>query len=311
MIERYTVQPNLPPPARTALHVVQTALKVNRSVAQQLIHDGAVRCGKRLLTQSHWKLNVGDVVEIDYVPQPNQSPRKKSKSPSRFEVIYEDDAVVVVNKPAGMLTVPSPAGDRNSLQSQLSKWVRQRQPGQQAICVHRLDRGVSGILVFAKSTDVSELLREQFADRKPTRRYAAIVQGCPSTDQGSWRSYLTTEPQSLSRYSVKSRSQGELAITHYQVRQRWNDTTLLQLSLETGRRHQIRVHLAEAGHPVVGDQRYMPRIAEHVHWPHRRLALHAEHLSFQHPLSGEQLEFSTSWPQEFRDFRRVVHRPKR
>ncbi|MCC7339181.1 MAG: RluA family pseudouridine synthase [Pirellulaceae bacterium] len=305
MIINYTVPPNLPLPARTALHVVQTALKVHRSVAEKLLHDGAVSSRGRTLSQTHTKLDIGDEVEIDYAPQPTKLPKAKANLSARFEVVYDDEQIIVVNKPAGLLTVPTRKREPNTLQSQIRKWLERNQPGAKATCVHRLDRGVSGLLVFAKSYEVADKLREQFAARKPERKYTAIVRGVVSSDRGTFRSYLATD-ESLNRYSVSDPAAGELAITHYRVKERWHDASLLQMQLETGRRNQIRVHLADAGHPIIGDPRYQAELAEHPCWPLKRIALHAETLGLTHPETGEALQFSAPWPQEFRDFRRRV-----
>ena len=303
MIINYIVPANLPAPARTAVQVVQTALKVHRSVAERLLHEGCVRTSGRSLTQNHTRLNVGDEVEIDYMPQPVKMPKAKANSNERFEVVYDDEWLIVANKPAGLLTVPTPKREANTLQSQIRKWLDRNQPGVMATCVHRLDRGVSGLLVFAKSYAVADKLREQFAARKPERKYTAIVRGEVATDQGTFRSYLTTD-EALNRYSVDNPADGELAITHYRVKERWQGATLLEMQLETGRRNQIRVHLAEAGHPIIGDPRYRAELAEHPLWPLKRIALHAETLGVTHPESGEPLQFTAPWPQEFRDFRR-------
>ncbi len=289
------------------MNVVQTVLKVHRSVAEKLIHDGAVRCRGRTLSQTHTKLNVGDELEIDYAPQPAKLPKAKAKMLARFEVVFDDADVIVVNKPAGLLTVPTPKREPNTLQSQIRKWLERNQPGAMAVCVHRLDRGVSGLLVFAKSHEVADALREQFAARKPERKYTAIVQGEFSDDHGTFRTYLATD-ESLNRYSVADPDAGELAITHFRVKERWQGVSLLEMQLETGRRNQIRVHLAEAGHPIIGDPRYRPELAEHPQWPLKRIALHAETLGLTHPSTGEPLSFSAPWPQEFRDFRRRVKR---
>lgn len=307
MIITYIVASSLPAPARTAVNVVQAALRVRRNVAEDLLHAGAVRCRGRMLTQTHTKLNVGDEVEIEYAPQPVPEPRSASQVRTRFEVVYDDPQLIVVNKPAGLLTVPTPKREGNTLQGQLRKWLERNQPGAMAICVHRLDRGVSGVVVFAKSYAVADQLRQQFAARKPDRKYIAIVRGEPSQDSGTFRSHLATD-EALNRFSVADPSQGELAITHYRVKERWGDAALLELHLETGRRNQIRVHLAEAGHPVIGDPRYRVTWANHPWWGLKRIALHAETLGINHPETGQRLLFSTPWPQEFRDFRRRLKR---
>lgn len=293
------------------MQVVQAALKVQRSIAEKLIHDAAVQCRGRIISQTHFRLDVGDELEIDYAPQPVKTPRKKSKtSMERFEVVHDDESIIVVTKPAWILTVPSLKRENNTLLSQVTKWTQANQAGVEAICVHRLDRGVSGLLVFAKSREIADALRDQFAARKPRRKYTAIVQGRVEDQQGSIQNYLTTDEKTLTRYSTEDPNGGELAITHYVVKDHWKDTTLVEVQLETGRRNQIRVHLAELGHPILGDPRYRPQEAEHQHWPYKRLALHAETLGFVHPVSGESLLFKAPWPQEFRDFQRKM-RPKR
>lgn len=311
MLVRFKVDARLPAPARTALSLVQAALKVHRSVAEKLIHDGAVSCRGRTIAQTHLRINVGDEIEIDYTPQPKATPARRDASrTAAFEVVYDDEFLVVVNKPANLLTVPTPKREKNTLQSRLRVWLDRNQPEALAICVHRLDRGVSGLLVFAKSYEIADELRSQFSDRKPERRYIAIVQGNIASSEGTFRSYLATD-ESLNRHSVDNPDGGELAITHYKVRESWSDTTLVEVTLETGRRNQIRVHFAEAGHPVIGDPRYRTQEAAHRWWPHKRLALHAETLGLTHPRTAAPLKFTSPWPQEFRDFRRKASRKGR
>ncbi len=317
MIVRYAIDARLPFPARTALHVVQTALGVNRSVATRLIHDGAVICRGRAVTQTHLRLNVGDILEIEYSPQPERPAAKKSAkarkaqaASAKFEVVHDEEHFIVVNKPAGLLTVPTPNREKNTLLSQVSRWMNKHQASAsqetRAFCVHRLDRGVSGLLVLAKDLETCDALKSQFAARKPQRRYVAIVRGRFTPERRTFQTYMATDKQTLNRYSVADSSQGELAITHARVREYWRDLTLLTLQLETGRRNQIRVHLAEAGHPILGDPRYRPNEATHPQWPHRRIALHAETLGFNNPVTGESLAFECPWPQEFRDLRRKI-----
>lgn len=303
LLVRYSVTEQLPFPVRTALGIVQTALKVKRPAAQQLIHSGCVSCAGRVILQSHIRFQVGDCIEIQYAPQPVKSSKVDSSSNQRFEIVHDDASLIVVNKPAGLLTVPTPKRESNTLQGQLRKWLARQQPGAQAICVHRLDRLVSGLLVFAKSFEMADQLRAQFEQRKPERFYTAIVSGHLEPPQGFVRSYLSTDPR-LTRISSSDPSAGELAITHYSTRERWKDVSLLQVRLETGRRNQIRVHLADLGHPILGDPRYRPEQAEHALWPYKRIALHAETLTILHPVSGELLRLVAPWPQEFRDLRK-------
>jgi 23S rRNA pseudouridine1911/1915/1917 synthase len=155
--------------------------------------------------------------------------------------------------------------------------------------------------VFGKNPRAARELQAQFRVRKADRRYAAIVAGRLENQQGTFDSHLGTT-KSLQRYSVRSGKEGEQAITHYRVVRKLADTTYVDVTLETGRRNQIRVHFAEAGHPILGDERYCAELARHADWRHKRLALHASLLGFQHPLTGERLRFESPLPVEFEDF---------
>lgn len=285
------------------------ALKVKRGMAEQLIHEGGVLCRGKPLMQTHMRVEVGDTLEIDYAPQPVRQPKSVGSRHDRFEIVYDDETLIVVNKPAGLLTVPTPKRESNTLQSQIRKWLERQQPGAQAVCVHRLDRLVSGLLVFAKSYEAADLIRAQFAAHKPARLYTAIVAGVPDKPKGTIRNYLSTDDD-LNRRASQDPSQGELAITHYRVKEVWDGVSLLEVQLETGRRNQIRVHLADLGHPILGDPRYQRLMAEHPLWPYERIALHAETLGFEHPITHDELKFIAPWPQEFRDLRKRLAKHK-
>jgi 23S rRNA pseudouridine1911/1915/1917 synthase len=295
------VDARLPLPARKLQNLVQQVLKIGKPAAARVIHDGAVRVNGRTLRRPLAVLEIGDRVEVDVQPQP--SPRAATPGRSRhaqLEIAFEDEHLVVVNKPPHLLTVPTPYKERNTLISLLDQLLQQRTPPAKAFCVHRLDRGVSGLLVFGKSLPIAEMLRDQFAARKPQRQYAALVAGLMQHPHGTFRSHLATDEQ-LNRHSTADRQRGELAITHYQVRAEFGDASLVEIQLETGRRNQIRVHFAEAGHPVLGDPRY-GRGTLRDRWPHRRLALHAQSLGLTHPVTGEAMSFDSPLPQEMRLF---------
>ncbi|RMF40166.1 MAG: RluA family pseudouridine synthase [Planctomycetota bacterium] len=308
MSRRITITEQIPFPARTVLSVVQAAERLKRKEALALIHDGAVEVNGRMVTQSHTRLEIGDCVEIlpAATPPPTLGQATHSRASRRFAILYEDPDVVVVDKPAGLLTVPTPNRERNTLLGQLERWASHGRPRSRIICVQRLDRDVSGVLIFARHQQAADLLREQFASHLPRRRYAAIVKGNLDRTQMTIRSRMRTDRRTLHRYSSDTPG-GELAITHVRVTERLADATVLAIELETGRRNQIRVHLAEAGHPILGDRRYgQPRGGGDSRWPWKRIALHAEFLGVEHPGTGEPLEFTSPWPVEFKDFRRLA-----
>lgn len=303
----FTVPANLPLPARNIVSILQSMLRLSRHEVLKLVHGGQVVVNGRVQLHSHGHLGIGDHVEVEFIRSPSiATPKAKKGKSESIEILYEDDDLMVVNKPSNLLTVPTPYRERHTLQSYLTKRIQREQRTGQAYCVHRLDRGVSGVLVFGKTLQAALALKDQFAARKPARRYIAIVHGSVEVDQGEIRSYLATDDQ-LNRYSVQDPTQGELAITHFRKTLELAHATMVQVRLETGRRNQIRVHMADLGHPILGDPRY-GRDRVHPAWNSDRLALHAESLGFSHPVSGEKLEFKTDWPEEFRAFKRRASR---
>ncbi len=250
-------------------------------------------------------LREGDLVSVRFEANRRYSPRRRPEEHKHrgFTILFEDADVIVVDKSAELLTVPTDAKEPHTLVYRVNEHVRRTTRGSSALVVHRLDRGVSGLLVFAKNEDASESLQAQFAAHKPDRRYQAFVAGRVTPSKGTYRSYLTTG-KNLSRYSTRDEENGELAVTHFQVlatskgSDRCGAVSHVEVELETGRRNQIRVHFAEAGHPVIGDQRYRTELWKDIPWPFKRLALHAATLSFEHPRSGIPHRFESPLPKE-------------
>jgi 23S rRNA pseudouridine1911/1915/1917 synthase len=277
--------------------LVQALAGGTRSHVAGLFDHGCVTFNGQPMHETGWRLAAGDRVEVRWEAGRRYSPLPKARPHRGFEVVHEDRALIVVDKAPELLTVPTRRGERYTLVERVSEYVRRSGGGRGAFPVHRLDRGVSGLLVLAKSPDIEQLLRDQFAARKPERQYVAIVAGHLAQTAGEFRSYLATD-KDLNRYSTDDRQIGQLAVTHYQGVERLADTTLVAVRLETGRRNQIRVHFAEAGHPVLGDPRYKAAAARHRNWPHERIALHAQTLGFDHPVTGERMLFDSRLPAE-------------
>lgn len=310
-IETIQVPSNIPPPARQLASVLKNMLGIPTSHCMWLIENNCVAVNHKPCRRSNLQLQPGDLIQIDRIPMPiaQSTPRKGSGNRDAIEFLYDDQDLCVVVKPSNLLTVPTQYREAQTLVGRVERRLKQQDKKAKVFCVHRLDRDVSGVLVMAKSLEVAEQLRNQFAARKPDRQYIAIVAGLVDDDSGTVKNYLATD-DNLNRYSVQDPAQGELAITHYRVRQRWQDTTLVEVRLETGRRNQIRVHLADLGHPILGDPRYRRDLATHRAWPYRRIALHAESLGFVHPTDGQAMRFVAPWPQEFRDFQRSGSKPR-
>lgn len=211
----------------------------------------------------------------------------------KIGVVFEDDDVIVVDKPAGLLTMATDRERVKTVYAALRAELNQRRPSEKVFIVHRLDREASGLLVFAKSIEAKESLQKQFKDHSAGRQYVAVVEGRLTPNEFSIKSYLT-ENAALRVYSTRQTSRGKLAITHVRVLKKNPKTTLLEVRLETGRKHQIRVHLSERGHPIVGDKTYGSRSN-----PINRLALHGARLEFRHPATGKILRLDSNTPQIF------------
>ena len=243
----------------------------------------------------------GDFVSIRFDPTQRYHEKKKRWDDRTFNISFEDDHLIVVDKSAGSLTVPTDRNEKNTLVERVSVYLSHSCRKRQAWVIHRLDREVSGLLVFGKHKPIADRLIEQFKQRKPQRVYTAIVAGVMSSDDGTFNSHLATG-KNLDRFVARPSRMTEAAITHYRVLRRMSDTTLVEATLETGRRNQIRVHFADAGYPVLGDPRYKTKQAMHPRWIRKRIALHAKSLGFEHPVSGEAMTFESPLPSAFEKF---------
>ncbi len=212
----------------------------------------------------------------------------------RVRVVHDDDDIVVADKPAGLLTIGTDRERHRTLYRRLFNSEQRRHPGGRVFVVHRLDRDASGLLVFAKSEKAKRVLQAQFHDRTASRTYHAVVHGSYPRDEDVLKSYLA-ENRALRMYVTADRRRGKLAITRVRVLRRASSATLLEVVLESGRKHQIRVHLAETGHPLLGDRRY----GEDRAGPIGRLALHAVALEIEHPTTSKRMRFESRAPRRF------------
>jgi RluA family pseudouridine synthase len=211
----------------------------------------------------------------------------------KLEVIAEDDSIIVINKPAGLLTMATETEKTRTAYAILRSYLNNKKRPEKLFIVHRLDREASGLVVFAKSPESKERLQDQFKDHSAGRRYVAVVEGRVKEDAFTVRTNLA-ENAAYRVYSTPNRKLGRLAVTHVNVLKRNSKTTLVEVRLETGRKHQIRVHLAERGHPIVGDNAYGSTLN-----PIRRLALHGVQLEFRHPVNGQHRMYRSNYPREF------------
>jgi 23S rRNA pseudouridine1911/1915/1917 synthase len=210
-----------------------------------------------------------------------------------FKITYEDDDVIVIEKPAGLLTMGSDKERVRTAYSQLSTYLKSQDEENKIFIVHRLDRDTSGLLVFAKNEQAKYTLQENWNESILKRTYVALVEGKMNKKNDRIVSYLK-ESKALKVHSSNNPTYGNEAITNYKVIEERNNSTLLELNLETGRKNQIRVHMQEIGNPIIGDKKYGARTNTLG-----RLALHAKVLSFTHPITGEALHFESPIPRIF------------
>jgi RluA family pseudouridine synthase len=223
---------------------------------------------------------------------------KKIKSASKhlprgLEILYEDRDILVVDKPAGLLTVGTETNKFKTAHYILTDYVRKGslRSRNRIFVVHRLDQWTSGVLIFAKSEEVKDHLQAQWKDTE--KKYVAVVYGHLTQKEGIITSYLA-ENKAYVVYSTTDATKGKLARTAYRVLKETKQFSLLKINLLTGRKNQIRVHMADKGHPVVGDRKYGK-----FQDGYSRLALHSKLISFKHPTSGEQMTFESKVPDYF------------
>lgn len=216
-------------------------------------------------------------------------PRKKFLNEG-IEIIYEDNDLVVINKPSGLLSVSAAFEKEDTAQTLLKNHYHPRR----IFVVHRLDQDTSGVMVFALNEKTCQGLKELFAAHDIERCYTAVVEGKMDSKSGTWDNYLYEDDRYVVHETDADDEEGERAITHYKTVKTTNRYSWLNLTLETGRKNQIRVHCQSAGHSVVGDKKYGSKAN-----PLKRLALHAHHLAFKHPTTKKMLSFDSPIPKEF------------
>ena len=261
----------------------------SRARAQRLIDAGAVLVDGRLRPKRH-PLRGGERVEVD--EQPLSAPVTEAE-PAAFEIAYEDKYLLVVDKPAGVVVHPGRGNRSGTLSQALAGVAAGGDEPRRAGIVHRLDRDTSGLLVVAKTEEIHRALKALLAARRLQREYLALVEGRPDARSGTIEAPVGRHRRDPLLMSIDSASPRE-ARTHFEIERLLPDTALLRVMLDTGRTHQIRVHMAAIGHPVLGDQQYGGR----VEYGLTRQFLHAARLSFPHPATGQRVDVQSPLPED-------------
>ena len=285
----------------------------SRAHIQRAITSGHVTVNDRAVKASY-RVRVGEEIQIEL---PAAVPLEAAPEPIPLDIMYEDAEIIVINKPAGMVVHPGAGVTSGTLANALVYHFHQLEqnlpqaggtlrPG----IVHRLDVGTSGLIVVAKTDRAHLHLAEQFAERRVLKTYLALVYGQVTANEGRIDAPIGRDPRHRVKMAVRGKGEGRAALTLYRVRERFEDFTLLEVEIKTGRTHQIRVHLAHLKHPVVGDQTYDSGRANTIKGASLRAALarlsrpflHAAQLKFTHPTSSEWLSFSAALPHELEEF---------
>lgn len=258
-----------------------------RTSIKELLRHNQVAVNGTPISQFNSVLNPGDEVKV------NLTREWRVFYNRRLKLVYEDDDIIVVNKGYGLLSMGNDKVKDGTAYSILREYVKWENPRNKIFIIHRLDRDTSGLMMFAKTIEAKETMQHNWNNMVLNRKYLAVVEGKVEPADGVVRSYLA-ENSEHEVYSTPDSSKGQLAVTRYRTLSSKNGYSLMEVELDTGRKNQIRVHMKELGHPIVGDRRYGASSS-----PIHRLALHAQTLRFVHPVTRKEMSFTTPVPSGF------------
>ena len=282
---------------------------ISRGAIQRLIAEGHIRVNGQIVKPTHTP-HAGEQVQIHW---PEARPPEAQPEEMPLDILFEDEALLVLNKPAGLVVHPAAGHEEHTLVNALLHHCAGQLSGIGGVArpgiVHRLDKDTSGCLVVAKSDETHVALSSQFADRRVEKIYHAIVCGEMQRDEGEINAAIARHPSHRKRMAVRE-GNGREARTTYRVLERLRAATLVEAALHTGRTHQIRVHFQFLGYPLAGDttygQRQNRRFEELIGFVAPRVMLHAFRLAFIHPRNGKHLDFEAPRPADFEDFLRSL-----
>ncbi|MDR6194304.1 RluA family pseudouridine synthase [Siphonobacter sp. SORGH_AS_0500] len=275
-------------PAELMTFLLQKFPSKNRNNIKSLLRDKQVLVNDKITFQFNHPLEVNDAVRVRWTKAPAE------KQYEGIKIVFEDEHLIVIEKEEGILSMATEKEKRKTAYSLLSEHVKKQNPKNKIFIIHRLDRETSGLMMFAKSETVQKKMQESWQSTTKERVYLAVINGSPKKTEDTITSYLVESEKSMMVYSTQNAERGQKAVTHYETVQQNRYFSMLKVSLETGRKNQVRVHLQSIGHPIVGDKKYGSNSN-----PINRLALHAWVLAFQHPITKEQMHFETAIPTKF------------
>ena len=268
--------------------LLKTMTGLSRNSVKALLTRGDVSVGCKKVTRHDYPLAAGQTVTVAPPGAAVQAGILK-----RMKIIYEDDELIAVDKPAGLLSIATDSEKTETAYHRLTDYVRSASPGSRIFVVHRLDRDTSGVMLAAKNERLKRALQDNWSTLVKTRGYTAVAEGVFTEKRGTVRSFLK-ETSEHHMYSATGTGEGLEAVSSYTVTKESPEYSLVSVALDTGRKNQIRVHLSELGHPVAGDKKYGSKTN-----PLSRLCLHAGLLELTHPFTGRLLVLESSVPKSF------------
>ena len=271
-------------------------LPESRNTVKSLLSSNKVLVNGTVIRQFNYPLAKDDEVKIAKNPViTKQAGKKKKEETKKFNIkpyiVYEDEYFIGINKPNGILSVQSD-NQIESAYTYVEEYLRKKDPKSRPYVLHRIDKETSGVLVFAKDIKIHSMLKGHWNDDVSNREYIAIINGKLDNPSGTIKNYLMENKNNM----VYVSNSGKLAITHYKTLNKNNDYSLLQVNIDSGRKNQIRVAMANLNHPIIGDDKYGNGIS-----PINRLGLHASILSFVNPITSELIEIKAPVPKEFKE----------
>lgn len=296
----------IPPGGSRLDKVLADASGLSRERVKALLGEGRISLSGEVVTQASFKPVEGIAFEIRV---PEAAPAEAVAQDIPLVVVYEDNAMIVVDKPAGLVVHPAAGNADGTLVNALLHHCRGQLSGIGGVArpgiVHRIDKDTSGLLVVAKTDVAHEALAKQFADHSIVRAYKCVTAGLPVPVAGTVRGAIARSSHDRKKMALVEEGRGKHAVTHYRTLAALEGAALVECRLETGRTHQVRVHLASIGHPLLGDPVYgrtpskLRPLVQRLGF--QRQALHAAELGFIHPVSGERLHFTSSTPVDMRE----------